>query len=297
MAGNPDLSQYQLPEWDHPPQRVVSLVPSVTESLIDLGFGETLVGITDYCTHPADKVGEKTRVGGTKTPNIETIKGLNPDLVVGNPEENTRQSIEALAGSGIPVWLVFPKTVQDGLDMLRQFLALYHTDRPVMMINTLQMGLDYAISAASAQPEVRYFCPIWVQQYDGVDWWMTFNDDTYPADLLKKLGGRNVFSDRTRKHPLAADLGFEEAKPREGRDDRYPRLTADEVIDAQPDLILLPDEPFRFQEEHRQTLLHLLSETPAVQINRVIFMDGSLLTWYGTRLGKALQVLPEYFIP
>jgi ABC-type Fe3+-hydroxamate transport system substrate-binding protein len=296
-VNNPDLSPYPMPEWDHPPKRVVSLVPSITESLFDLGFGGSLVGISDYCTQPAGKVGEITRVGGPKNPDIETIKGLAPDLVIGNPEENNRKAVEGLADAGIPVWLVFPKTVQDGLDMLRQFLALYHTDNPVMMVNTLQIGLDYAISAAAAQPRVRYFCPIWTQQHSGTDWWMSFNDDTYPGDLLKNLGGENVFARRKRKYPLAADLGLEPTDLTGERDDRYPRVTAGEVVEAQPELILLPDDPFQFREEHRQTILRLLADTPAVQNNRVNFIDGSLLTWYGTRLGKALQALPEYFFP
>ena len=294
---NPDLSRYSLPEWDHPPKRVVSLVPSITESLFDLGFGDSLVGISDYCTRPAGKVGDKTRVGGPKNPDIEAIKVLTPDLVIGNPEENHRKAIEGLADAGIPVWLVFPKTVQDGLDMLRQFLALYHTDKPVMMVNTLQIGLDYAISAAAAQPRVRYFCPIWMQQHGDTDWWMTFNDYTYPADLLKNLGGENVFARRKRRYPLTADLSLEPAEPTGERDDRYPRVTAEEVLEAQPELILLPDDPFQFNEEHRQTILRLLADTPAVQKNRVNFVDGSLLTWYGTRLGKALQALPEHFFP
>ena len=290
-----DLSAFSWPEWDHAPQRVVSLVPSITESLFQLGFGKSVVGITDYCTRPAEKLTQITRVGGPKNPDVEVIRRLNPDVVIGNQEETGRETVESLAAAGLKVWLVFPKTVEDSMDMLRQFLALYHTDQPVMMVNMLQVSVDYAEAAAADMPRVRYFCPIWMDQTGEHEWWMTFNKETYPHDLLRILGGENVFANRERRYPLEADLGSTEAEEPGERDTRYPRVTVEEVLAAQPELILLPDDPFHFTEAHRQTIMARFADTPAVRNHQVFFVDGSLLTWYGTRLAKAIQTLPSFF--
>jgi ABC-type hemin transport system substrate-binding protein len=111
------------------------------------------------------------------------------------------------------------------------------------------------------------------------------------------MGGENVFASRERHYPLAADLGRAEAEPPGIRDTRYPRVTADEVLAAQPEMILLPDDPFHFTEGHKQTIQERFADTPAVRNKRVFFVDGSLLTWYGTRLAKAIQVLPSFFSP
>ena len=98
-----------------PPHRVVSLVPSMTESLFDLGFGNYLVGITDYCIHPKTEVEKLPRLGGTKNPRIDELIRLHPDLVIANKEENTQQSIQQIEDEGIPVWLTFPKTVAESI--------------------------------------------------------------------------------------------------------------------------------------------------------------------------------------
>jgi ABC-type Fe3+-hydroxamate transport system substrate-binding protein len=124
---------------------------------------------------------------------------------------------------------------------------------------------------------------------------MTFNRNTYSNDLLGIFGGENVFADRERLYPLKADLGIGEAVKREGKDIRYPRVTVEEIHQAAPELILLPNEPFAFNQEHKQLLLKELKTTPAVKNNHVQFVDGSLITWHGTRIGKAIQELPKYF--
>ncbi|HAY85982.1 MAG TPA: ABC transporter substrate-binding protein [Chloroflexi bacterium] len=290
-----NLSQFSFPEWEVPPKRVVSLVPSVTESLFELGFGGSLVGITDYCSRPAQGTGNMVRVGGTKRPDLELIQSLSPDLVIANQEETQREQIEELAEKGIKVWLIFPKNVQDSLDLLRQFLALYHSDKDVMKVNSLQVAVDYARMAGESEPATPYFCPIWYDFSDGTDWWMTFNQKTYPHDLLKLFGGINVFAERERMYPIAADIGSAKSEPAAGRDTRYPRVTAAEVIAAQPELILLPSEPYSFAEKDKQVILYTFADTPAVRQGRVFFVEGSYLTWYGVRLAKALQSLPEFF--
>jgi ABC-type Fe3+-hydroxamate transport system substrate-binding protein len=108
-----------IPDLGGPPRRVVSLVPSMTESLFALGFGATVVGATDYCIHPAEQLEDMPRVGGPKNPDIDQVVALRPDLVFVNQEENTRQLVEALLEAGLQVWLTFPQTVDEAVDVLR----------------------------------------------------------------------------------------------------------------------------------------------------------------------------------
>jgi ABC-type Fe3+-hydroxamate transport system substrate-binding protein len=271
-----------------PPKRVVSLVPSMTESLCDLGFGEALVGITDYCVHPAGKLEGLPRLGGPKNPRVEDIIALQPELVIANWEENTRHSVEALEAAGVRVWVTFPQTVRQALDVLWVLADLFHSGLAAARIESLEIGLEWAQKAAQQRPPIRYFCPIWHEKTAaGRPWWMTFNQQTYPHDLLQALGGENVFAVRQRRYPLEADLGLAEVQDAKERDTRYPRLSLDEIRQAGPELILLPGEPYNFSESHKEELQTLLAGTPALQL------DGSLITWHGTRLSKALQVLPE----
>ncbi|MFN2144683.1 MAG: helical backbone metal receptor [Anaerolineales bacterium] len=289
------LTQYQMPLWDHSPRRVVSLVPSITESLFTLGFGGAVAGITDYCTRPTGALGVTPRVGGPKFPNLDLIAELKPDLVIANQEETDQQAVEAIAGMDIPVWLVFPKSVDDGMFFLRQLLALFHTDKPVSRINALQVSVDYARAAADSMTPVPYFCPIWVDVHEGIDWWMTFNQNTYMADVLRMFGGVNIFADRERQYPLEADLGLGKSEPPGERDIRYPRVTAAEVIGGQPEVIFLPDDPYKFSASDRSLIEYALANTPAVRNKKIYFLDGSLITWFGVRIGEAIHTLPEYF--
>ena len=285
----------QTPEFEQPPSRVVSLVPSLTESLFALGFGGSVVGVSDYCAEPAGKLGSIQRVGGPKEIAIQEVLSLAPDLVFANQEENSAGSIQALIEAGINVWLTFPKTVEEALDVLRGLLAIYHTDRVAMQINTLQMTVDYAQTASDNQPRKRYFCPIWQGEDQGHLWWMTFNQESYAHDVLRVVGGENVFASRQRQYPLGADLGLEESEDAGERDTRYPRVTAAEVIAADPELILLPNEPFHFDEKSKSMILAQFGETKAVKNNNIVFIDGRLITWHGVRLGRALQELPWIF--
>jgi ABC-type Fe3+-hydroxamate transport system substrate-binding protein len=264
----------------------------MTESLFDLGFGASVVGVTDYCLHPTDGVNILLRVGGPKNPDVGAILDLKPDLVFANQEENTPQAITQLLDAGVRVWVTFPKTVEETLDTLLKLLGIYHSDAAALQWKTLQMAVDWAKTAAQDQPRVRYFCPIWQEGEGESLWWMTFNEHTYPHDLLDLLGGENVFGERERRYPLAADLGKEEPEDAGERDTRYPRVTVEEVLKAAPELILLPDEPYAFDEAHGQKVVKLLAATPAVERGRVVLLDGSLITWHGTRLAKALQELP-----
>jgi len=274
------------------PQRVVSLVPSLTESLFDLGLDSALVGVTDYCVYPKEGVARLEKVGGTRNPRLETIIALKPDLVMANWEENTRQAVETLEAAGLPVWVTFPRSVGESMDVLWKLAELFRSQAARVRLQTLEMTLDWAVQAAAELRPVRYFCPIWYDETEaGQPWWMTFNSRTYCHDLLRILGGENVFADRQRRYPLAADLGPEPPEDPGERDTRYPRLALDEIRQAQPEVILLPDEPFKFDETHPSLLQDWLAGTPAVQQGRVHLVEGSLITWHGTRLARALREL------
>lgn len=285
----------ELLDFNRPPQRVVSLVPSMTDSLIELGAGSSLVGVTDFC--PAYAASEKppARIGGTKSPAVETIIGLQPDLVVANQEENSREGVEALEEAGLKVWVTFPRTVEDVLRTLYAVTRLFRLDDAVVRLQTLEVTLDWTQRVVSGR-RVRYFCPIWYQaESDHGPWWMTFNGQTYSSDLLRHCNGENVFEERERRYPLEADLtGAAPEEPGE-RDVRYPRVGLGEIQEANPEMILLPSEPFAFDEEDRDALKELLAESEAVQSDRVHLLDGSLITWHGTRMAKALAELPSYF--
>lgn len=300
MLGNGHITPVALK-----PQRVVSLVPSLTESMFDLGLGSALVGITDYCVHPAAKLGHLRRIGGTKNPRVDDILALKPDLVLANQEENPRPIVEALQAAGITVWVTFPKTVLETFDVLYKLGEYFRSQSAFMIVKMLEQSFEWLQLAS--RPQTRYFCPIWYETTEnGQLWWMTFNRHTYPHDLLMIFGGENVFAARERRYPLSADLDPAEPVPADehspdqtahpARDTRYPRVPLAEIRAAAPDLILLPSEPFAFTEEHRQQLITLLPDLPAVQNDRIYLVDGSLLTWHGTRLARALQELPELFV-
>ena len=280
----------------HTPRRVVSLVPSLTESLFDLGLGEAVVGITDYCTHPAKMLVDIPRVGGTKNPRLEEILALNPDLVLANWEENTKSAVEGLEAAGVSVWVTHPKTVRQAMDILWTLAGLFKNQSAAVRLEALETSLDWAKSAAKESKFQRYFCPIWYDQTQSdLPWWMTFNQHTYCHDLLELCGGENIFSKRERRYPLAADLGLETAKDAGDRDTRYPRVRLEEIVAADPEMILLPSEPYIFDEAHRQMLFDLLSDTLAVKSDRIYLVDGNLITWHGTRLARALRELPALF--
>jgi ABC-type Fe3+-hydroxamate transport system substrate-binding protein len=280
---------------DFPPRRVVSLVPSVTESLFDLNLGDRLVAVTDYCIYPQEGVARLPRIGGTKNPDIAQIVALSPELVIANREENRRQDVEALEEAGIPVWVTFPQTVRDAFNLLWNIMHLFDAPEMVERIRSVEWVADW-LERMSAQRETpcRVFVPIWLDPL------MTFNADTYAHDLLQVCGGANVFAERERRYPLAADLGGAEAYAPddvrvEGRDVRYPRVTWDEVVAAQPDIVLLPSEPYAFSEAHIAQFAAL--DIPAAKTGAIHLFDGSLLTWHGTRIARALNELPILLCP
>jgi ABC-type Fe3+-hydroxamate transport system substrate-binding protein len=214
---------------------------------------------------------------------------------VANQEENSPVGIEALQRAGIPVWLTFPLTVVEALADLQNLAALFENVQAQEQAARLGAQFEQACLSYENKDRRRVFCPIW---QDGASpnrrWWMTFNQQTYPNDLLESLGGENVFRSRVRRYPLAADLGEHEPEDAGERDTRYPRVRLDEVLIEDPDMVLLPDEPYEFSMDDAVTLKHELEShlDHQVQVERV---DGSLLFWPGTRLGKALERLALIF--
>ncbi len=270
------------------PKTVVSLVPSITESLFDLNLGDRLVGRTDYCVYPVGAVDAVPTIGGTKNPDIERIIALRPELVFANAEENRKADVDALRAAGIPVWVSMPIKVADVFTLLWNIMYLFDETSMVARVRLIEQVYDRLTGMLNDGdrnlPSV--FVPIW---YDPL---MTVNQETYLHDLLFVCGGKNIFAERQRQFPLAADLGTQAADPNLAteRDTRYPRITLDEVIAKQPDIILLPSEPFSFTSEHIAIFADL--DVPAAKNNRIHLFDGSWLTWHGTRLAYALNDLP-----
>lgn len=289
-----DSSYWQMMDLpvSEPPQRVVSLVPSVTESLFDLNLGSRLVAITDYCVFPEAGVAQLPRIGGTKNPDVERIIEIRPDLVIANQEENRKEDVDALQAASIPVWVTFPKTVPDVFNLLWNIMYAFGETSMVPRVRLIEYSYDWVLGITKANEDnpCRVFVPIWKDPL------MTFNADTYAHDVLRVCGGTNVFADRERVYPLEADLGMGQPYPKDdkrvaGRDTRYPRVTLEEVEAAQPDVILLPSEPYAFSAA--DVLMFSKLDVPAARNQRIHLVDGSLLTWHGTRVAYALNTFPD----
>jgi ABC-type Fe3+-hydroxamate transport system substrate-binding protein len=276
----------RLLEFAAPPRRVVSLVPSDTYNVAALGCADALVGRTDYCERPAEVVGRLPSVGGTKNPRVDQVCDLHPDLVVANQEENSRGDLEELARRGVRVYIAFPRRVADGLSHLARLARILGVANDADVRELFARGyrgLREADEARSRTTPLRAFCPIWMKPL------MTVNADTYISDILDLCGAQNVFSDRQRRYPLAADLG--QAPPLapeqvQGRDVRYPRVTFDEVVARAPEIILLPDEPHPFTDEDAAVFRAL--DVPAAARGAVVRTDGKDLCWYGAQSVDAL---------
>ena len=277
---------------DYVPRRVVSLVPSLTETLFDLNLGERVVGITDYCKYPADKVARLPKMGGTKNPDIARIVALKPDLVLMNSEENRAEDALALQAAGVATWITQPNTIREALDLLWTIMDVFEEPIMVPRVRLIEITYEWTLGVVSDAIPKSVFVPIWREP------WMTINRDTYIHNVLRVCGATNVFADRDRRYPLAADLGqaepFAADDPRmAARDVRYPRVTVEEIIAAQPEMVVLPDEPYAFSEADAAEIATW--DIPAAKNKAIYRIDGTLLSWHGTRLAYALRDLPPLF--
>jgi ABC-type Fe3+-hydroxamate transport system substrate-binding protein len=245
------------------PERIVSLVPSVTETLFALGLGDRVVGVTDWCIHPAPELADRPRVGGTKNPRIDDITALHPDLVLANLEENRAIDVRRLRERGFRTWVDYPRTVAEAIAQI-EWLADLGAEAEAR--TTIQDPIRIALGRASRRtgPARSVFVAVWK------DPWMSLSRDTYADDLLGRAGLRNVFADAT---------------------DRYPRVDLAEVARRDPEVVLLPDEPYRFTPEDVPPLAEALAETRASQAGRIHVVDGTLVFWHGPRIAAALEML------
>jgi ABC-type Fe3+-hydroxamate transport system substrate-binding protein len=234
-----------------PPQRIVSLVPSLTEAVAVTAPG-LLVGATDYCTHPAGL--DVRRVGGSKYPDVATVLELVPDLVLANEEENRAEDVAALRAAGVPVWVTAPRTLEQAFTSLGRMLEVCGLGRPPWWEEARR-----AWAAEPPRPRLRAVVPVWRRP------WVLLGRDTFAGDLLAHLGVDNILAD----HP-----------------DRYPRLSLEEVRALEPDVVVLPDEPYLFTAE---------DGPEAFGGVRCALVSGRHLTWYGPSLTEARTGLSASF--
>ena len=246
------------------PERIVSLVPSLTETLFAFGLGSRVVGRTRYCTQPPRLVGRVAKVGGTKKIDVERVLSLEPDLVVAVREENTREDTESLEEAGVPVFVGAPETVAYAVGMLRKLAERVEATEAEAVLGPIERvcgRLREGNRREGLSGARRVFVPIWKGPY------MSVGSDTYVHDVLRTCGGENVCGGST----------------------RYPVVDLGEVEDLEPEAVLLPDEPYPFSAEDLPEFYAL--DIPAAREDRVYLVDGKLLTWYGPRMASSLLQL------
>ncbi len=252
-------------ELKRTPERIVSLVPSWTETLFAIGAGERVAGVTKFCVAP-DEVADKPKIGGTKNPDIRAILSLAPDLVIANAEENRREDIERIRAHDIAVLTTYPRTVPSAVESM---LKIGRAIGCESQTDVLAREITYAVSDIEAgigvwaKLRLRVFCPIWKKP------WMAFNADTYAHDVLRMLGYNNVFA---------------------AAGERYPMTTLEAALELRPDVVLLPDEPYEFTDRDVEELKMAL---PQPLSRRVLIVNGRDLHWYGAHMRNGLKALAQ----
>lgn len=229
-----------------PPKRIISLVPSQTELLFDLGLDEEIVGITKFCIHPKEKFKSKVKVGGTKKLNLDVIRDLKPDLIIANKEENDQTQIEELILE-FPVWISDITNLEDTFEMIDQIGTLTGTSQmAIQLVSKIKKGFS-ELKLKSSNRKVAYF--IWKDPY--------------------MLAGKNTFIDA-----VLSIAGFDNVLSMS----RYPMVSLLDLKAINPDLIFLSSEPYPFEDEHVSEMQTLFPEAS------IIIVDGELFSWYGSRL-------------
>ena len=238
------------------PSRIISLVPSQTELLHYIGLQKETVAITKFCIHPAEWFATKTRVGGTKSLDIEKIISLKPDLIIANKEENIKEQIEALAIK-FNVWVTDVNNFEDALAMIQDIGKLTGKEAETLALNVFIKKQFALLRTNKIFINTAYL--IWK------DPCMTIGGDTFINNMLQLAGFKNIFADRL----------------------RYPEVTIDEIKNAECRLLFLSSEPYPFAQKHIDELQPYL---PGVKI---ILADGEMFSWYGSRLLKVPGYLNE----
>lgn len=232
-----------------PPGRIISLVPSQTELLYDLGLQDEVCGITKFCIHPEEWFRTKTRVGGTKDIKTDIIDQLRPDLIIANKEENVKDQIDQLA-TRWPVWVSDVNNLDEALQMIRDIARI--TDRTTTATQLIDHISDAfkQLNPVRTKPRTAYL--IWKDPY------MTVGGDTFIHSMLVAAGFENIYTAQK----------------------RYPEITLGELRAAACELLLLSSEPYPFRQKHIEELQAALPGT------RILLADGELFSWYGSRLLK-----------
>jgi ABC-type Fe3+-hydroxamate transport system substrate-binding protein len=226
--------------------RIVSVVPSQTELLFDLGLDEEVLGITKFCIHPDEWFHSKTRIGGTKKLNIEKIRALQPELVLANKEENLKNEIEAIA-EFTNVYVSDIETFENALKMIEEIGALTNKQSEANKINE-DIRAAFDSFQSKQKRKAAYF--IWKDPY------MSIGNDTFIHIMMEYAGFENVFTDEK----------------------RYPEISIEKLKAAAPEVILLSSEPYPFKQEHAH---ELKEQFPTAEI---LLVDGEMFSWYGSRL-------------
>lgn len=240
---------------DYPPKRIISLVPSQTELLFDLGLNQEIVGLTKFCIHPAAQVKAKTTIGGTKNINLDTIRSLKPDLIIGNKEENQQHQIEELMQE-FPVWMSDVNDLNGAKQAIEQIGELVDRAPEAAYLNHLINAGFNDLQTLALQHHIRRSAVylIWRGPY------MAAGKDTFIDHLMALNGIHNVITTP-----------------------RYPEVELADLTALRPDLILLSSEPYPFGEKHIQEIREALPYT------EVRLVDGEMFSWYGSRLVKSVQ--------
>ena len=238
--------------------RIVSLVPSVTETLIDFGLADRIVGITRFCIHPAQVVRNLPKMGGTKDPKLDRIRAAAPDIVFVNEEENRKEDYEALS-EHLRVETAFPRRVDQVPSDLRRIGRLCGTEALAeARASALERALKDVEQTREADARTFSFAYlIWREP------WMTLNSDTYVSDLFHRAGGRNVYADAP---------------------ERYPEITLEDLSLRRPDVVLLPDEPFPFKPTHAAEV------GEATGLQGITCISGDDACWHGVRSLRGVRL-------
>lgn len=232
-----------------PPRRVISLVPSQTELLADLGLEKEVIGITRFCVHPEGWRKEKTIIGGTKNFRFDVIDNLKPDLIIGNKEENDQGSILKLKEK-YPVWMSDIVTIKECLEMIS---AVGEVTGRVFQSTDIVKRINDSFSKIKPRKPFSVLYLIWRKP------WMAVGSDTFIHTLLAAIGLSNCLAGT----------------------DRYPELSEDQIRTLSPDLIFLSSEPYPFKTKHVDEVRQLCPSS------RIMLVDGEMFSWYGSRLMKA----------
>ncbi|WP_261387425.1 helical backbone metal receptor [Chitinophaga pinensis] len=243
-----------------PPRRIISVVPSQTELLYDLGLDEEVVGITKFCVHPEQWFRQKQRIGGTKQLHLEEILALQPDLVIANKEENTAADIRYLM-ERVPVWVSDIQMMEDAVEMIIKVGEI--TGRHEQ---ALQISKDISIRFSDLLKNTAHSKKLRTAYFIWRDPWMVAGGDTFIHHIMTEYCGlENVFAGNP----------------------RYPEVDAGSLLSSGCQVILLSSEPYPFKEKHIAELAELVPGA------RIMLVDGEMFSWYGSRLGKAAGYLQE----